>query len=128
MIVLEFEQVEIDHCTNCGGVWLDSGELEQLFADKNSAEQMVDAFIPAQDVKEKKHSCPICLKKMEKILAGGRGEPVIIDRCPKYHGLWFDKNELSTLLSRDAFDKEYKMVKLLSEIFSKDKGDVKNDN
>ncbi len=27
MLVLEFELVEIDHCAECGGVWLDSGEL-----------------------------------------------------------------------------------------------------
>ena len=25
-----FEDVTIDTCDNCGGVWLDSGELEQL--------------------------------------------------------------------------------------------------
>jgi Zn-finger nucleic acid-binding protein len=25
-----FEEVEIDTCEKCGGVWLDSGELEQL--------------------------------------------------------------------------------------------------
>ena len=26
----KFEEVEIDVCEKCGGVWLDSGELEQL--------------------------------------------------------------------------------------------------
>ena len=26
----KFEEVMIDTCDNCGGVWLDSGELEQL--------------------------------------------------------------------------------------------------
>lgn len=25
-----FEQVEIDTCEKCGGIWLDAGELEQL--------------------------------------------------------------------------------------------------
>jgi len=30
MFVLEFEQVEIDFCYTCGGVWLDSGELEMI--------------------------------------------------------------------------------------------------
>ncbi|MCL4278881.1 MAG: zf-TFIIB domain-containing protein, partial [Ignavibacteriaceae bacterium] len=30
MIVLELEQVEVDYCTNCAGVWLDAGELELL--------------------------------------------------------------------------------------------------
>lgn len=28
--VSKFEDVEIDTCDKCGGVWLDSGELEQL--------------------------------------------------------------------------------------------------
>ena len=27
MFVLEFEHVEVDYCYECGGVWLDSGEL-----------------------------------------------------------------------------------------------------
>jgi len=26
----KFEEVTIDTCENCGGVWLDSGELEQV--------------------------------------------------------------------------------------------------
>ncbi|MGH9963182.1 MAG: zf-TFIIB domain-containing protein [Pyrinomonadaceae bacterium] len=27
---VKFEEVEIDTCDKCGGVWLDSGELEQV--------------------------------------------------------------------------------------------------
>jgi len=27
---LQFEEVMIDRCDKCGGIWLDSGELEQL--------------------------------------------------------------------------------------------------
>ncbi|HEV2835520.1 MAG TPA: zf-TFIIB domain-containing protein [Pyrinomonadaceae bacterium] len=27
---VQLEEVMIDRCDNCGGVWLDSGELEQL--------------------------------------------------------------------------------------------------
>ena len=30
LTTLTFEGVEIDRCDNCGGVWLDKGELEQL--------------------------------------------------------------------------------------------------
>jgi len=33
MITLELDQVEIDHCTECGGIWLDAGELETLLGD-----------------------------------------------------------------------------------------------
>ena len=120
MIVLELEMVEIDNCTSCGGIWLDSGELEQLFGDANKANLLIDSFNPARDVKENIHSCPICLKKMEKIKTADSGNAVIIDKCPKHHGLWFDKNELHHLLTANSLDKEHKIVKLLSEVFSKD--------
>ena len=33
MITLELGEVEIDHCTDCGGIWLDSGELDALLDD-----------------------------------------------------------------------------------------------
>lgn len=114
MIVLELEQVEIDHCTNCGGIWLDSGELESLLGDGG---QLVGSFKQAADVKEKARWCPICLKKMQKIHAGSEKEPVIIDRCPKSHGLWFDRGELPRVLEKGSFDKEQKIIKLLSQIF-----------
>ncbi|MCX5634137.1 MAG: zf-TFIIB domain-containing protein [Phycisphaerae bacterium] len=133
MIVLELEQVEVDHCTACGGIWLDAGELELLFNDARQAKQLVSSFHHAPGVKEKVRSCPICLKKMQKIHAGGfdpfgklragkltagsEDEPVIIDRCPKGHGLWFDRGELPQVLAKGSFDKERKVIKLLSQIF-----------
>ncbi|MFB0556725.1 MAG: zf-TFIIB domain-containing protein, partial [Dehalococcoidia bacterium] len=30
MIVVEYNKIELDYCTNCQGVWFDSGELELL--------------------------------------------------------------------------------------------------
>ena len=30
LIVLELNEVEIDNCVSCGGIWLDKGELERL--------------------------------------------------------------------------------------------------
>jgi hypothetical protein len=127
MIVLELEQVEVDHCTACGGIWLDCDELELLFADAQRARQLVGSFRRAPHTKEKARPCPICLKKMQKILTGREREPVVIDRCPKSHGLWFDRGELPQVLSRAGFDREQKIIKLLSKIFSRNKSEVKND-
>ncbi len=36
-------QVEVDHCPNCGGYWLDAGELEKIRAEKSSASQVKPA-------------------------------------------------------------------------------------
>lgn len=30
MVTVTLENVQIDRCTQCGGMWLDAGELEQL--------------------------------------------------------------------------------------------------
>ncbi len=32
LIETEFENIKIDQCSRCGGVWLDPGELQQLTA------------------------------------------------------------------------------------------------
>jgi uncharacterized protein len=32
-------QVEVDQCPNCGGYWLDAGELEKIRAEKSAAAQ-----------------------------------------------------------------------------------------
>ncbi|MBU1518608.1 MAG: zf-TFIIB domain-containing protein [Planctomycetes bacterium] len=117
MIILELDQVETDYCTNCGGIWLDAGELELLFADTAQAQQLV-ASLQQADVEVRSHPCPICLKKMQKVLAADENQPLVIDRCPKGHGLWFDRGELSQILARGNFDKEKKVIKLLSEMFS----------
>jgi Zn-finger nucleic acid-binding protein len=127
MIVLELEQVEVDHCTACGGIWLDRGELELLFGDAQQACWLVGSFRQASDTVEKIRRCPICLKKMAKIFVGISGEPVVIDKCSKSHGLWFDRGELPEVLAKGSFDKEQKVIKLLSEIFNHDKSEVKND-
>jgi Zn-finger nucleic acid-binding protein len=118
MIILELEQVETDYCSECGGIWLDAGELELLFEDSKQAGRLVKSFEPAGGLEEKKRLCPICLKNMDKVLAGSGTEPVIIDRCAESHGLWFDRGELSGILEKGNFDRERKVIKLLAGIFS----------
>lgn len=128
MIILELDRVETDFCTQCGGIWLDAGELELLFADANLASGLVSSFHQESGVKEKKRPCPICLKKMQKIHAGKEKELVLIDRCPKGHGLWFDKGELAQVLAKGNFDKERKVIKHLSELFSHKESEGDNDS
>jgi len=36
-------QVEVDQCPNCGGYWLDAGELERIRAEKSSAAESKSA-------------------------------------------------------------------------------------
>jgi hypothetical protein len=36
LVAVQFRAVEIDKCSNCGGVWLDMGELEAIAPDDKS--------------------------------------------------------------------------------------------
>ncbi len=41
MITLELQEVEIDYCIDCGGIWLDAGELELLLGEPHVVAHLV---------------------------------------------------------------------------------------
>ena len=117
MITLDLADVEIDYCTDCGGIWLDAGELELLLGNAQHAEKLLNSFKVDSDSSEKPRKCPICLKKMQKIIVGPAAPPLLIDKCTKDDCLWFDKGELSRIFNTAQLDKESKIQKLLADIF-----------
>jgi Zn-finger nucleic acid-binding protein len=117
MITLELEDVEIDYCTDCGGIWLDAGELEQLLNEPDKAKSLLDSFRIDSASGEKIRKCPICDKKMQKIVVGSSKPVLLIDKCRKGDGLWFDKGELQDIFDRAELDEDNKIQKLLSDMF-----------
>ncbi len=109
MITLELEGVEIDYCEECGGIWLDAGELEILLGE--TAPQVTEAFIKEKKSAEQKIRCPACGKKMDKVACGSTR----LDMCRKGHGFWFDKGELAEIIAFD--DLESKVLYLLNNMF-----------
>ncbi|MFC1934835.1 zf-TFIIB domain-containing protein [Chloroflexota bacterium] len=114
MIVVEHEQIELDYCTVCSGVWFDSGELELML------ERILS--LPVAATTEKKRKCPICRRKMKKVLVGEAPE-ILIDACPAGDGLWFDGGEVIQLIPQCAgkpcgdSDDQGRMLTFLGETF-----------
>jgi Zn-finger nucleic acid-binding protein len=123
MVVLELQDVEIDHCFGCGGIWLDAGELELLIDDAQKAAVLLGSFRADRRNPEAKRRCPICSKKMEKVFVGEGDEQVLIDRCRKKHGLWFDAGELSDVLDKAKLDEGNKIRDLLADMFGTKRND-----
>ena len=117
MITLELNDVEIDFCCDCDGIWLDSGEIELLIADVQQAQKLLNSFKIEKNITEKLRKCPICLKKMQKISVSQAENPLIIDKCSKNHGLWFDKGELKEIISIGQFDRQKKIQSVLNDMF-----------
>ena len=117
MITLELEDVEIDYCTDCGGIWLDAGELELLLGEAEKAKQLLSSFTIDSQSTEEIRKCPICDKKMQKVIVGFSKPTLLIDKCRRGDGLWFDKGELHDIFDRAKLDKDNKIQKLLTNMF-----------
>jgi len=114
MIVLELNEVEIDYCSSCGGIWLDAGELGLLIEDQIEKEKLLSSFYSDAGLTERSYKCPICSKKMNKVYVG-ENKDVLIDKCPDNDGLWFDKGELKEVLQLASEDNA--VVELLNDLF-----------
>ena len=105
MIVVEHHKIELDYCTSCRGVWFDAGELELLLesAGLEGVEPILAGLASSTeaDSKEKKRKCPICIRKMKKVLVGQKPE-ILLDICPQGDGIWFDGGELAQMVGQLA--------------------------
>lgn len=86
------EGVEIDQCQQCGGIWLDLGELSQLREHKNLSVNQSTHNI--QD--NKPANCPKGHGSMIRVHDLNRPN-IVLDSCSVCHGLWLDAGELEKL-------------------------------
>ena len=101
-----YNELELDLCSNCRGMWFDAGELKAYVRerlqdspsipdDKITLDRQVitDVYL-AQPLK----SCPRCRKIMAPFNYGYDSN-IILDRCESCHGVWCDAGEVDQLAS-----------------------------
>jgi Zn-finger nucleic acid-binding protein len=126
MIVVEYENIELDYCNDCHGVWFDSTELELLLNSMSldSRNLLLNDMLNSPEAmsQEKKRKCPICRRKMKKTTVGEH-PGVLVDVCPKGNGLWFDGGEVAQLLKHltrkqpAGQGSQQKIISFLGEVF-----------
>lgn len=124
LVVFELGGVEIDRCVECGGTWLDAGELAHLVefsgaADTAESGKLTQAVQEAPFGAKTKRRCPRCRTKLRVITLAGNVE---VDRCPKGDGLWLDKGEVEAIIQsfRDEsgdLPEEGTVARFFSELF-----------
>jgi Zn-finger nucleic acid-binding protein len=126
MIVVEHNNIELDYCPRCHGVWFDSGELDLLLESMSleSPSLLFSNILNSKEAEssEKKRRCPICGQKMKKTTIGQQPE-ILIDVCRQGNGLWFDGGELGQLIKQMAKeplekpDSQDQLTAFLREVF-----------
>ncbi len=117
MIVLEVEKVEIDHCLACGGVWLDAGEMELLLEEASNRDELMATLSALVHKRQRKIRCPICSRRLHTVHYGP-DRSLVLDKCPRHHGLWFDRDELCRALRMGRFEKGRRPIyEILNGVF-----------
>ncbi len=91
--------VEVDLCPSCGGLWLDSGELEKIGkSSKDDVDKLRTALVgsaapePASDTMT---PCPACPGQLKEMKLGA----VTIEFCGACSGIFLDKGELDQAIA-----------------------------
>ncbi len=112
LLILEYENIELDYCPSCEGSWMDAGELELLLA---SSTKILD-FSDLPKSTRSKRRCPSCRKRMR--VAKLPDAEVEVDICTRDGGIWLDKGELLEIAqSRASSDNLKNLQKFFSALF-----------
>ena len=90
-----YQQVEVDRCTRCHGIWFDMLEHEDL--KRLSGSEAIDTgsaeLGKANDAKTR-ITCPVCSVPLISMVVGGQPH-ISYEACTVCYGVYFDAGEFS---------------------------------
>ena len=120
VILVEFQGIEVDCCTECGGTWLDAGELSWIAVVAGIKAGRISAGLQSVEPGGRTNwRCPRCNKRLEAIHLGSQ-PPVELDRCPRGDGLWFDAGEIPAVVKTFNDGEEGTVAEFLGELHRSD--------
>jgi Zn-finger nucleic acid-binding protein len=103
MQIITFREWEVFLCPRCEGTFYDEATLDILLAQPDlRLTYLRPALLPnlaspnPEEVDRAKIACPACCEPMRRERYS-EGDPLLVDRCPKGHGIWLDDGELGHL-------------------------------
>lgn len=105
-----FNEVEIDRCTRCYGLFFDHLERETL--RKMEGAEMLDVgddFVGARFNQIMDVPCPKCQTKMDEVIHTDSFE-IKFEACPGCKGVFFDAGEFRDYLDDEIFEQFQEVV------------------
>jgi Zn-finger nucleic acid-binding protein len=107
LISTNYEGVQIDQCTLCGGIWCDNEELQEIIKirikkfDKETIKSIKNLNVPTLQLVTNienlvSRKCVVCGEKLQR-QDYSKNIKIVIDCCRKGHGIWLDENELERI-------------------------------
>jgi len=90
----EYLSIPIETCSNCGGMWFEKSELDQVEDTIFDQDELKNSLLT--HVKHSSKQCPVCENALNEFKY--RWEELLLDYCPQDHGYWLDKGEIEKVL------------------------------
>lgn len=92
---LDFEEVVIDRCPRCAGLWFDNDEIGELVGRSPELRQL-ETVIPSANAQVTSMRCPrdpeVPLRELA--FSGREGRSSLVHRCASCAGTWVDRGQL----------------------------------
>ena len=107
MELVSYDQIEVDRCTSCGGLWFQPEELRALRDDIWMADYIIDSGDKSVGRKANDHKdyhCPECNATMLQEYDSEQPH-ITYESCPNGHGTYLDAGEFTDLVRKTFWDK-----------------------
>ena len=106
-----YSRIEVDRCTQCGGLWFQPEELRRLRDDVWMADYIIDTGdkgVGKEANALKDYHCPICGEEMQRDFDADQPH-ITYENCPNGHGTYLDAGELTDLVKKTFWDRFKRM-------------------
>jgi hypothetical protein len=102
--LVRIDEIEVDQCDTCGGIWFDSGELAKIVGRKDVDALRTKARASKAD-DQKRASCPRCRGEGKLVQIRSLTSDIHIDTCAVCGGEWLDGGELA-IVRNEGFSRK----------------------
>jgi Zn-finger nucleic acid-binding protein len=94
LAALVIDELEVDRCSLCGGVWFDKAELAPLLGRDTGRVSAIVGGAGGTD--ERTGTCPRDARRLYRVKSA-RNASVTIETCPICQGIWLDGGEFESI-------------------------------
>lgn len=98
---VKVNELVVDHCDECGGLWCDQNELPRLLELKAGEVRDLRRGGARTGANTRRGNCPHCATELLRV-ASALNRQVTVDKCPDCGGVWLDGGEFDALFAAEA--------------------------
>jgi Zn-finger nucleic acid-binding protein len=98
LVDFKVDDVVVNRCSSCDGIWFDADELSQLLAEDARQVTQLRRGSLREELAGKKGVCPREGGELLRVYSAVN-RSVIIDACPDCRGIWLDGGEFEKLFA-----------------------------